>query len=187
MKYLLLLTLLIPGVAKAANGSGNVSAVVTLGGVNANSGSLNVPEAALGGTAGSTYFELIFSFLANTVNSGSAYAFVKNGTTYQVPSGKTAVCTAMISQAGTNTNAPFQLFSNSVSFANNTATGSLTGSQVYEAGPGNSTQCGHYTSPTANVPVNESLIYSFSATTFPGIISCSTGTAMAIKLFCKEI
>lgn len=107
----------------AATGSGNISNVLTLGGVSL-SDNLNISEDNSQG-----YFTL-YSF-PGTNTSGNSSPFYKNGVAYQVPVGKTFKATKICINTGL-ASSQVQLVSSTAAIANNDAT-ALTGG-IYQAG-----------------------------------------------------
>lgn len=125
-----------------------------------------------------------FMLSASDNPSGTAHnVFVlrKNGTRYQVTSGKTCLCVrAILSSATANTR--WQLFSDTVTFNDNATFASLTAvvsqggaSQAYNPGM----------SLAANTITTMDIMYVFGASTFPGI-QLEGSSNNSIELWCKE-
>lgn len=174
MRNLICLLALVFGVNSfAASGSGNISNVVTLGGVNS-SDSLNIQEANSQG-----YFTI---YTPGLTSSGVAQRLIKNGVQYQVTAGKTfqavKICAASFSVSKS-----LQLLSATASFADQATLASLTG-PVYQSGA--STGFSLITSTTALTFQCYSTTYSFGASTYAGVTG-NDNSAMYVFVVGKEI
>lgn len=156
----------------AATGSGNVSSVTTLGGVNT-SDNLNIPNSNPDG-----YFSI---YTGQSITGGNVGPLYKNGVAYQVTAGKTFVVNK-ICGAITASNARFQLISATASFANNATTASLT-SPVYMGGAAGADVLATQTSGQFYC---FSVNYSLAASTFVGFNGDSS-TGHNIVVTGKEI
>lgn len=161
--------------AFAASGSGNISNVLTLGGVNATDG-LNISEPNAQG-----YFTIYSS------NNGGAtlnnfYQFFKEGVSgqYQVTSGKTFKA-VRICVMGAAANMFMQLASSTASFTQGAA--SLT-SPIYQGGATMSYPM--FSHPTAYVWQCFGSTYAFTSTTYPAS-QIGTANYFAIHILGKEI
>jgi len=145
-----------------------------LGGANGVSGGAAIAESSL-----STYFTLN----AGTQSSGANtyYVFYKNGTAYQVSSGKTAYCVSISSTSSSPFNT-YQLVSSTTSWSNNV--GSLPATAVYSCGGSNSYCLGTGTAAFAFNVMGAT--YQFSALTYPGIEVNQASTVYSVFLNCKE-
>ncbi len=151
-----------------ANGSGNVSNILSIGGFDA-AENLTIPE-----SNGPGYFTLY----AQVGTSGMFSPFFRDGVQYQVATGKTCKVTKILATC-TTTGESFQLVSATATFAANAA--SITGG-VYQLGA-----AGLYipNTTTALVAIGYSLTYQFTALTFPGFQANSGGSS--VMLICKEV
>lgn len=125
-----------------------------------------------------------FMLSASDNPSGTAHnVFVlrKNGTRYQVTSGKTCLCIrAILSSATANTR--WQLFSDTVTFNDNATFASLTAS-VSQGGASQAYNPGM--ALAANSITAMDIMYVFGASTFPGVQIEGTSNN-SIELWCKE-
>lgn len=163
--FFLLTSVAVAGVPQAAN-------VQALGGTDGSSCAF-VPESSNPG-----YFTLrAFGAVATDL-----YKFYQDGTAYQVTTGKTAVCTCTCYASGTAGSGNFELFTNSVTFADGIGSSTLTGSQKWEFGA-----AGIYSHPvvTAEQEYCEKSTWKSAATTFPGVHAGAA--ALFIQMQCKEI
>ncbi len=156
----------------APSGSGNISAITTLGGVNTTD-NLNIPNSNPEG-----YFSI---YTGQSITGANVTPLYKNGVAYQVTAGKTFVASKVCGAVG-SANARFQLISATASFANNATTASLTG-PVYQGGAAGGTVLALTTS---NVFACFSINYSFSASTYVGIQGDSS-TSQNVIVTGKEI
>lgn len=177
MKNLIILGLILLSPRSfAANGSGNISNVMTLGGVNTVDG-LNIGEANSQG-----YFTLFVGSGGTTTNN--FYPFYKNGVAYQVTAGKTfqAVKICSLSSAASTL---FQLLTATSSFAFNAS--SVTGG-VFQGGA-SGTGAAVY-AMISNISTNawlcSSSTYSAAASTFMGVEVNGT-SAVNFMVLGKEI
>lgn len=171
---LLFLGLLQHGVVFGANGSGNVTSVKTMGGVDSVNGGINMPN------TDTTYFTLWGS--VNSSATGNYYVFYKNGTQYQVTTGKTCRCEDWGFLSAATNNLQLQLVSSLTSWAQNAA--SLT-SGTYQGGA-----AGVYpinTGPTANVWRIMHFPYEFVALSYPGFGTGNSTQNYAVFGICREI
>jgi hypothetical protein len=153
----------------AATGSGNVSNVLTLGGVS-NLGNLVIPEANSQG-----YFALYTSGVA--ITSGNVAPLYKNGVAYQVTAAKTFKTTKICVASGAAPVFNYQLITATASFAANATTASLTG-PVYQSGAAggyslmNAAAAGVYTCFDAT--------FDMAASTYAGYQSNSTNNSVIV-------
>lgn len=155
IKIIFVLSLFLVRESFGASGSGNISNIVTLGGISTTPG-LNIAEANSQG-----YFTLHSGL---PVSAGNVGAFFKNGVQYQVTAAKTFKAIKICTSSGTAGN-PFQLLTSTATFANNGGTGTLT-SPVYQG-----LAAGAYSMKgSATIDVYQCLdfTYDFQASTFPG-------------------
>jgi hypothetical protein len=152
-----------------AQSSGNVSNIVSFGGVDSSS-NLTIPEANSQG-----YFSLTNG---GGVASGNFGPFYKNGVLYQVTSGKTCmvVSVTLICPAA---NSGFQFVSSGTTYATNA--GSIT-SGTYQGGA--AANYGMY-AVTAYVPAHYAIPYSFVSLSYPGLQT--NGNSGQAYLICKEV
>lgn len=146
-----------------------------LGGYSANPAQLIIPDSNPLG-----YFGL---YAAGVV--GSAHDVMplhKNGVQYQVTAAKTFVCKAILFWTGTG-GAEFQLFTSTATFAQDDAVGALT-APVYQHGA--SARYG-FRCVTANVSIGQGLLYTFAATTFPGIQVSTASNSYGVMIIGNEI
>ena len=150
-----------------ANGSGNVSSILSLGGVDAGL-NLTIPEANSPG-----YFTLYATDVG--VSSGNYSPFYKNGAIYQVSAGKTCQVVTVLT-FGTATDRG-QLVYSLTTFAINAST--IT-SGVFQCGA-----AGNYmfTNFSGTVPTSWAVTYSFPQNSFPGVQS----NTIPFILICKEV
>lgn len=154
---LFLAILLMTGNTFAATGSGNVTNVVNLGGINSTS-NLAIPE------SNSQNYITLSSNAAGT--AGNFYPLYKNGAAYQVTAGKTFYVTKVCVMALTTANSTLQLLSATASFAYGAT--SLTGG-VFQGGASTpATQLPLYTGTTAGAYQCYDMSYQFAASTYPG-------------------
>lgn len=158
----LILALFLPLAALAGNGSGNVSNVVGL--IGAQSATTVAPQviASFGIPAGVSVFSIYAGDWTASVTSGNFYPFYKNGSAYQVSSGKTATCfniTMLINGSGS-----IQLMSATASFAFNAS--SVTGG-VYQGGASGRAVITNG-SFTGGIPLTIPGTYQFTSLTYPG-------------------
>ena len=151
-----------------SQGSGNVSNIVNLGGVDT-SNNLTIPEANTQG-----YFSL--SARANA-GTGTYSPFYKNGVLYQVTNGTTCKVVRVVYVAGDAGLA--QLVHSLTTFAINAA--SIT-SGVFQGGAAANYV---FSSPTASVPAPYSIEYDFPSQSYPGI-QTSSGAGI-VHVICKEV
>jgi hypothetical protein len=152
-----------------AQSSGNVSNIVSFGGVDTSS-NLTIPEANSQG-----YFSL-FGFASS---AGGFWNFYKNGVAYQVTSGKTCMVTS-ISITPSVSVLNILLASSTATFTPGAST--ITGG-VYQFG--GATLYALNGGPTANVTVRYSVPYSFASLTYP-CVAANQGGINQIILICKE-
>lgn len=156
-----------------AQGSGNVSNILNVGGAGTVPAPLMIPEANSQG-----YFCLYGG--GNVTNNGFG-PLVKNGVAYQVPNGKTCKVVGGIfacSAAGDT----FQLCSATSTIAQQA--GSLTGG-VYQGGAA-AISC--IVTAAASIPTVMGITYSFAQNTFAGWQNVASGTNyFSIILVCKEV
>jgi hypothetical protein len=174
-----LLALLISISAQAATPGAVPSVTVSAPG--ANTGSVSIPPSDLSGAGTHGIFSLFIGIGSDVLND--FYPFIKSGTgaAYQVTAGKTAYCFDGTS-SGSPANSLFQLVSATSTFAN--AASSLTGG-VYQSGSANLYPW--TTGSTINVQGINPGVYSFGATTWPGIQAGGTSTtAYTIHMDCFE-
>lgn len=149
-----------------------------------------VPSRAIGGTDGfpapismqntdTTYFMINAGVI--TATSNNFYPFYKNGTQYQVTTGKTARCEVMVYSSGAGSNLQFQLVSSLTSYAQNAA--SITSGTYSQGAAGISSFNTH---PTAGTMKAEAIVYEFAALSYPGIQGLSANN-YSVQLFCREI
>jgi hypothetical protein len=146
----------------------------TLGGVDEYPGSITVSSTDV------SYFTISATVLSSA--TGNFYPFYKNGTQYQVTTGKTARCEQINIIVGANTNLALQLVSSQTVYAQNA--GSIT-SGTYQGGA-----VGIYamnTSGTANKPRVLQNIYEFIALSYPGIQVGNSTQQYMVYLTCREI
>lgn len=168
----LILNVILSANVIAATGSGNVSSVTTLGGVNTTD-NLIIPNSNPDG-----YFSL---YAASTLTASNVTPFYKNGVAYKVTNGKTFVVSKICWTAGAPT-ARLQLLTDTVTFAPNATTASLT-APVYQGGAAGRYE---FTSLSTFVYVCHSASYNFAQNTYPGIQGQDATTHQAIVIG-KEI
>lgn len=171
-KLICLFLILFSSTAIAATGSGNISSVTSLGGVNLTD-SVNIPNSNADG-----YFTIYGGGSLTAINVAPLY---KNGVAYQVPSGKTFVASKICILSGQATTR-VQLLSATASFAHNVGAGTLTG-PVYMAGV---TDKYPLLTLTANVHTCFSSFYSFTQNVYTGY-QADTATGYSITVTGKEI
>lgn len=179
MKFLITLALLFSTAAFAGNGSGNVSNVIGLGGF----GATPTVRSYAGIPAGAVVFSVFAGDLVNIVTANAAYPFYKNGSLWQVASGKTATCFNITSYQGAALY--WELLSATATFSPNTATASLT-SPLYETG--SATKYAHFQGGVSNVWAAGPGTYQFPAATpgvWPGML-VNSANAAAIHMDCYE-
>jgi len=172
--FLIILSLFVSITAQAVVPSGVPS--ITLGGADTYPGNLVIPESNIGSTGG------YFTVMAGSASEGAGdfYPFWKNGVAYQVTSGKTAYCTALMFAGGQAFNT-MQLVSATATFANGAS--SLTGG-VYYCGAAGNYCLGSGTAANTYNPMGVS--QTFAATTWPGIQTQATGQIYSVLMSCKE-
>lgn len=153
----------------AATGSGNVSNVLSLGGVS-NSSNLIIPESNSQG-----YFTLYTSGIA--ITSGNVAPLYKNGVAYQVTAGKTFKISKVCLASGAAPVFSYQLLTATAPFAANATAASLTG-PVYQSGVAggyayqNSASAGSYTCFDTT--------WDMAASTYAGYQSNSTNNSVMV-------
>lgn len=182
MRLFSLLFLLIPGLASANGGSGNVSSVFCFGG-QGSAGQLSqmcVPESLIGISSTSGGYFALSVGLNTTANYYAALS--RNGVLYQVPNAKYTWCPVAIVVSQT-ANSLMQLVSATSTFV---ASGvvSLTGG-VYQGGA--ASQYLMNSGPTAGSLVALPVLYTFGQNTWPGVqFNNAGGTFGSVLLICKE-
>ncbi len=126
-----------------------------------------------------------FTLYAGTLSlggGGTVYPFKKNGVIYQVTAGKTARC-SVVSHRVSSASGGWQLMSGTATFADATASGSVTGG-VWQCGAA-AVYCkaGHVTGNTTTV---EGMQYVFGASTWPGFQGADNTQLYQISLVCHE-
>lgn len=180
--FYLVLSLFISVNAFGAAGSGNVSEATSLGGFGV--AVAGVQSAMPGGISVANGNTAQFSLYAGamSVGNGVTYPFYKNGVLYQVTAGKTCRCDKVRHRGGSATGG-WQLLSATATFANATATASLTG-PVYQCGAAAVyCQAAH---TTANTTWVEGLQYVFAASTWPGAQFSDNTQLYHLELSCHE-
>lgn len=175
-KIIILLLLTLSNQSFAANGSGNISNILTTGGVTT-ADSLNISEPNSQG-----YFSVYVGSGGTTTNH--FYPFYKNGVAYQVNAGKTFQISKVCS-VSTTSSISFQLVSDTSSFAHNAT--SLT-SGVYQGGLSGASGSVYpmKTHATAGTWDCVDTIYVDAASTFPGIEINGT-SVIAVMVLGREI
>lgn len=173
MKFALaLLFLLLPSMAFAGNGSGNISSVIGLGCSGSNPCPIQIPASNPDG-----WFTLSF---VGTATGNQFGAFLKNGgTQYQVP-GTAITCYHMTYSTGIADD-KFQLASSTA--ADGLIPASLSAGQKYESGATGAGHFGHVMH-VANQVYDEAIAYTFAANSYP-YLSVDTTSTYSIILTCK--
>jgi hypothetical protein len=110
----------------------------------------------------------VFTLYAGTLSNGGSnvhYPFYKNGSKYQVTSGKRFIVSSIRHYVG-SANGGFQLVSATATFSDATASGSLTGGVFQFGAAATYGMTGHQTAKTLMV---EAMRYVFAAQTWPGV------------------
>ena len=170
MKKIIILLLLITSQVFASNAT--VNNVELLGGVESTS-TLTVPEGN-----SSAYFTIICG--TNNITIGNFIPCSKNGTPYQVTTGKTFKSIKLCFWANT-TNDGLQIVSATAPIANNAA--SLTGG-VFESGV--TATYVHTSGPTSNVWTCSSNSFDFASSTYAGV-ELNAVAIVGVMILGKEI
>lgn len=176
----LFLALFLPIVALAGNGSGNVSSVITLGGLGSSLGNTTIPVPATSASA-STFFTL--SAGNNVATNLYVNAFFKPGTTtqYQVTAGKVAYCYQaeyVLSGAGSG----LQLMYDTATYTANSA---ASGTAKFQGG---ATTIPLYLMTTAYVPIVSGFAWNFPASSYPGFQYIGgANQVVSVQLICQEL
>lgn len=118
-----------------------------------------------------------------SANGGTFYPFRRSGDIYQAHATKTTYCRNIRYRTGAASGG-FQLMSATATFANETASGSLTGPK-YQFG--SASEYGMTGGLSANSVVNEGFLYTFAATTWPGVQFGDNTQLYQVYLTCIEI
>jgi ribosomal protein L21 len=146
----------------------------TIGGIDSVGGGIIVPA------NDTTYFAIFAGVLSSS--TGNFYPFYKNGTQYQVTTGKTCRVEQINLCSTANTNLELQLVSSLTSYAQNAA--SIT-SGTYQGGAVSISAMN--TGPTANVFRLFQVPYEFGALSYPGFQALNNTQAYRVILICREI
>lgn len=140
-----------------------------------------VPGDVIEGTSGRSYFMLSVGVLSLD-GSNVHYPLRRNGVIYQVTAAKTCRCEKIRYRVGSASGA-FGLVSATATFANATASAGLTGGVLQSGVLDIYSMSGHV---TANAVVTESIIYTFGASTFPGVQMADNTQLYQVYLWCYE-
>lgn len=155
-KLILVLFLALSKNANAASGSGNISNIITSGGVS-NADSLNIAEENSQG-----YFSV---YTGNGVTGGNVTRLIKNGVAYQVTAAKTFKIVKMC-VSSTSASPQVNLVTATAAIGADVTTGSLTGA-VYSGGA-----AGGYSfegSTSTHTYLCHDILYSMAASTYAGV------------------
>jgi hypothetical protein len=127
-------------------------------------------------------FSILAGNFASALTSGNVYPFYKNGALYQVTSGKTAYCFNGVAVNGSTGGANMQLVTDTVTFAFNATTASLT-SPVYYAGAAGRTNI--TTTVSTYVPGSIPGIFTFPSLKWPGF-QANNAQGQTLQFDCIE-
>lgn len=183
MKNLLILALIgfFTNNAIAANGSGNVSNAANTSsyGATAATSTASVPVGI-----GNGLFSLFLSY--SSASSDYFYPFVKNGTIYQVPSGKSAYCFNITAQDSTTAGTWQLVYNSSAASITGTASGSYAG-VTYQSGVSTSSSMAYQQQVSAYNMQSYPGFFVFPANQYPGAqVHHATTQAWIIHMDCFE-